>query len=243
MKNLKVKDLIQRLQCLDEESGVWFYLGKSYKFMREYAQFIINNECRLNGTEDGISRNLLISGFAIESTPDGEEYAAVTLEPNFVVDGPLQEVEFYKRFQHRRIPDRIGDCSRSEGEVEIDGIKIKTTKEEIVSANILEVEAGTTGYCGGDTGHGGRTYFRISNAASTDMRCRVKSNGEFHCFDGCMDADQIEIMFGGDCEMDTFISALRFAADTLEQQHRRVTFEERKAIATKMQDERMTNEE
>lgn len=50
-----------------------------------------------------------------------------------------------------------------------DGTKITTYSREIESCNILEVEAGTTGYCGGDTGHGGRTYFRIQNAASTDM--------------------------------------------------------------------------
>lgn len=47
--------------------------------------------------------------------------------------------------------------------------KSRPTVEKSESCNILEVEAGTTGYRGGDTGHGGRTYFRIQNAASTDM--------------------------------------------------------------------------
>ena len=50
-----------------------------------------------------------------------------------------------------------------------DGTEISTYTREVISANILEVEAGTTGYMGGDSGHGGRTYFRISDCGSTDM--------------------------------------------------------------------------
>ena len=38
-----------------------------------------------------------------------------------------------------------------------DGTEITTYSRDILSANILEVEAGTTGYKGGDSGHGGRT--------------------------------------------------------------------------------------
>ena len=38
-----------------------------------------------------------------------------------------------------------------------DGTEITTYTRDVVSANILQVEAGTTGYKGGDTGHGGRT--------------------------------------------------------------------------------------
>jgi hypothetical protein len=54
-----------------------------------------------------------------------------------------------------------------------DGTEITTYEREVVSANILDVEAGTTGYMGGDSGHGGRTYFRISDAACTDMDVHV----------------------------------------------------------------------
>ena len=46
-----------------------------------------------------------------------------------------------------------------------DGTEITTYTRDVVSANILQVEAGTTGYKGGDTSHGGRTYFRISDEA------------------------------------------------------------------------------
>ena len=35
-----------------------------------------------------------------------------------------------------------------------DGTEITTYSRDVVSCNILEVEAGTTGYMGGDTGHG-----------------------------------------------------------------------------------------
>ena len=41
----------------------------------------------------------------------------------------------------------------------LDGTEITTYTRDVVSANILTVEAGTTGYMGGDSGHGGRTYF------------------------------------------------------------------------------------
>ena len=54
-----------------------------------------------------------------------------------------------------------------------DGTEISTYTREVISANILEVEAGTTGYMGGDSGHGGRTYFRISDCGSTDMEVRT----------------------------------------------------------------------
>ena len=43
-----------------------------------------------------------------------------------------------------------------------DGTEITTYSRDILSANILEVEAGTTGYKGGDSGHGGRTYCRTA---------------------------------------------------------------------------------
>jgi hypothetical protein len=82
-----------------------------------------------------------------------------------------------------------------------DGTEITTYSRDIVSANILEVEAGTTGYKGGDSGHGGRTYFRIADAASTDIQ--VHPIGRY--------ADEgFEVILGGDCELETMIRALKF---------------------------------
>ena len=52
----------------------------------------------------------------------------------------------------------------------IDRSKVTTWSREIVNCNILEVEAGTNGYQGGDSGHGGRTYFRIEDQGSTDIQ-------------------------------------------------------------------------
>ena len=75
-----------------------------------------------------------------------------------------------------------------------DGTKITTYTRDVVSANILQVEAGTTGYKGGDTGHGGRTYFRISD----------------------------EVTLGGDCELETMIRALKFITKVLEEESEEV---------------------
>lgn len=71
-----------------------------------------------------------------------------------------------------------------------DGTEITTYIRDVVSCNILEVEAGTTGYCGGDTGHGGRTYFRIQDAACTDM--------EIHSYTTRCGSNGFEVCLGGD---------------------------------------------
>ena len=97
---------------------------------------------------------------------------------------------------------------------EIDGIPVPTARNTFTSCNILSVEVGTTGYMGGDTGYGCRSYLRITDEGSTDLRCRVKANdGEDY---EAHRANRIEIMLGGDTELETFTQALRFAADVLE---------------------------
>ena len=96
----------------------------------------------------------------------------------------------------------------------IDGKSIETYKTCLEDFNIIEVEAGTTGHMGGDPGHGGRTYFRIEDLASTDMRCRVRSYDGTYEFD---DIEQIELVFGGDSELDTFREALRIGYEVLKQ--------------------------
>ena len=96
-----------------------------------------------------------------------------------------------------------------------DGTEISTYTREVISANILEVEAGTTGYRGGDTGHGGRTYFRIKDAACTDMDIHVMR-------DRFGDAEGFEVMLGGDCELETIIRALKFITKVLEEEAQEV---------------------
>lgn len=95
----------------------------------------------------------------------------------------------------------------TEKERNIDGATITTYSREIYSANVLEVEAGTNGYQGGDSGHGSRTYFRIENAGGTDI--------ESHLI-GPYGTDGIEVSLGGDCELETIITALKFITKVLE---------------------------
>jgi len=95
----------------------------------------------------------------------------------------------------------------TEGTRRIGGIDVPTYKREIVSANILEVEAGTNGYQGGDTGHGSRTYFRIENQGGTDIQ--VHPLGRYG-------DEGFEVSLGGDCELETIIMALKFITKVLE---------------------------
>lgn len=95
-----------------------------------------------------------------------------------------------------------------------DGTEISTYTREVISANILEVEAGTTGYMGGDSGHGGRTYFRISDCGSTDMEVRT-----FVDRHGC---NGFEVLLGGDTELETTIRALKFITKVLEDESKEV---------------------
>ena len=110
--------------------------------------------------------------------------------------------------------EKVFSSDTRTGAVVVDGVKVETIAKEIDSANIIDVEVGTTGYCGGDSGHGGRTYFRIKNVSSTDMSVRINKSAEY---DWMNNLQEVELMFGGDCELDTFIEALEFAAETLKQ--------------------------
>lgn len=92
---------------------------------------------------------------------------------------------------------------------ELDQLEISTT--EIESYNILGVSAGTNTPAGGDSGAGGRTYVKLEDLASTDMRVRV--NGNY-----TDEVSELEIIFGGDSEAATLIEALEFTVKTLKQQ-------------------------
>lgn len=89
-----------------------------------------------------------------------------------------------------------------------DGTEITTYTRAVISANILEVEAGTTGLMGGDSGHGGRTYFRVEDIASTDM--------EIRSYGSKFNGSGFEVILGGDTELDTIIEALKFIVQALE---------------------------
>lgn len=91
----------------------------------------------------------------------------------------------------------------------VNGVEIETSVEEFVSCNIIECEVGTNGFQGGDTGHGGRTYLSIKDCASTDMNVKVFGQDRYG------HTDEVVIELGGDCELETFILALEFAAKKL----------------------------
>lgn len=84
----------------------------------------------------------------------------------------------------------------------VNGKTVTTFCAQFASANILEVEVGTTGFRGGDTGHGARTYFKLENLGGTDMTVSVTDNG-------------VIIELGGDTEITTFVDALEFAVNII----------------------------
>jgi hypothetical protein len=93
--------------------------------------------------------------------------------------------------------------------VTILGVDIPVKEQEIVDCNILKVTAGTTGYKNNKWDC--RTFFAISNYASTNMNAAVGT-------DDYGDVNNVSIYFEGETELTTFIHALRFAAKTLEEQ-------------------------
>jgi len=86
--------------------------------------------------------------------------------------------------------------------------------KEFSSACIVHVEAETTGYCGGDRGHGGFTRIRIKDLASTSMSADVVSNlkGESFSTD---EASEIVITFYGDEEQHILAHALTWLGKRL----------------------------
>ena len=98
----------------------------------------------------------------------------------------------------------------TEGTRIVNGVEVPTFSREIISCNLLTVEAGTNGYQGGDTGHGSRTYIRVQDDGGTDIEVRTLRMGGF------------EVMLGGDCELETMIKALKFVTKVLEDQAKEV---------------------
>jgi len=104
-------------------------------------------------------------------------------------------------------PSELGDFGISTRQV--NGQTVPTLSCEIISCPILEVEVGTNGKQGGDSGHGGRTYFSVQDVAGTDITVTPIKND---------DNGGVVIEFGGDLELEMFISALKFAVAVLEAQ-------------------------
>ena len=80
---------------------------------------------------------------------------------------------------------------------------------EFGTFNTLGVSVETNGYQGGYSVHGGRTYICFEDLSSTDIDAVVSSGQDTNT--------KLEIMLGGDSELDSMIDALRWAADKLEE--------------------------
>lgn len=85
---------------------------------------------------------------------------------------------------------------------------MKIVEKGFTNANLLSVRVGTTGPCGGDSGHGGRVFLQIIDDGSTDLRIRVNDDKE-------QSVQKIALILGGDAEMETFLLALKFAVEHL----------------------------
>ena len=88
---------------------------------------------------------------------------------------------------------------------------VPVSTEVFESLNILSVSVGTNCPKGGDSGHGGRTVFEISNDTSTDLR--VSINGGIQA-----QVNSVTIILGGDTECETFIQALEHSLQVLKKQ-------------------------
>lgn len=93
-----------------------------------------------------------------------------------------------------------------------DGTRIATFTREITGANMLEVEAGTNGFKGGNAEHGSRTYFRIRDLGGTDMFVKTSRRPFSN------NTESAEFILGGDCELETIIRALKFVVKVLEEE-------------------------
>jgi len=78
-------------------------------------------------------------------------------------------------------------------------------EKEFSGICILKAGAGTTGYRGGDTGHGGRTRIELEDLGNTDISFEVRGGEE----------KSLIINLGGDAELDVIIKALEFIAGVL----------------------------
>lgn len=90
------------------------------------------------------------------------------------------------------------------GMKQINGVIVDTFERDVDRAGaLLEVESGTTGFCGGDREEGGRAYVRI-RAKSADFFAKVNTdeNGR---------PQGLEFAVSGDAEILALMESLHFA--------------------------------
>jgi hypothetical protein len=102
-------------------------------------------------------------------------------------------------------------------------MEIVTKTREFTHAALFEVEVGTTGLRGGDSGHGGRTYLRLKDNGDTDIRISQREG-------------EVTLVFGGDAELENLIAGLQFALDVLKDAKENGTMADVRTIGSKTVD-------
>ena len=82
-------------------------------------------------------------------------------------------------------------------------VKFVSAEKDFIGACMLRVKVKTTGYCGGDSGHGGRSEVVLQNL------------GSFYFNGSDNETDEIVIRCGGDAELEMLSDALVFAGNIL----------------------------
>jgi hypothetical protein len=91
---------------------------------------------------------------------------------------------------------------------------MKSKSKDVQSACITECRIATNCPQGGDSGHGGRTVFELTNLGGTDLSVSLDDdNGNYREFN---DVTTVRIRLGGDCEAENLCRLLRWAANELE---------------------------
>lgn len=85
--------------------------------------------------------------------------------------------------------------------------------KEFFSCNILEANVGSNCPCGGDGGHGGKTYLKIADGSNTGWNITIaERDGTEYYFE---QPKSIALELLGDTENETFIQLLDFALKEL----------------------------
>lgn len=78
-------------------------------------------------------------------------------------------------------------------------------KKEIFDACVIRVKAGTTGYQGGDAGHGGRTWIKIEDWGGADIHFNAEHE------------KSLIITIYGDAELNVMIKGLEWIVKKLKE--------------------------
>ena len=98
------------------------------------------------------------------------------------------------------------------GSKTINGARVNTFIRAISSGDQLyEVEAGTTGFCGGGRQSGSRCYLRLSVLTKADFYARVRESETGQPIG-------VELCFSGDDGLAALMKALSFASEAISDQ-------------------------